>query len=808
MERAEATPGSEQITLAIQGMSCAACQSFVERRLQEQPGVTSARVNLLLHEATVAFDPHATTLAKLVDVVRESGYGAEPPAGRSEPEAVQGSKKRELARELQENHSYARLRRQAAWSLASGALIMLLSMPSISLMLRQAGSPKAFPAQARVIGSLPSEGLRIVLLLWTAAVLVTAGRQFFVKAYAGLRHRHADMSTLVALGTGVAFAYSAAITLAPGFFTARGVALDVYDDAALLILGFVLLGHVLEARAKRQTVAALEGLLALTPPVAERERSGASEQVAVAELRPGDVLRLRPGGRVPVDAEVVEGTSAVDESMLTGEPMPVDKAPGSRVTGGTVNTTGALRLRVLHAAGEGALSEIVKLLREAQGSRAPMQRLADRVSSVFVPIIVLLALATFVVWMVFDPARGALPHALAAAVAVLVVACPCAMGLAVPAALMVATGRGAQMGLLFRSGEALEQLRRVDTVLLDKTGTVTEGRPEIRSFAVADGLDAAEVLPLLAELEARSEHPLAAAVVRYAERYAAGVSTRFAAEYAPAFAGGGSGARFSVPAVSQFRAHPGVGAEALVDGRRVLAGNALLLAREGVSLPPGLAAEAEALAADGSTPLWVALDGKAAALLGAGDAPRATSPAAVALLLARGLRVMLVSGDGEAAARATAAEVGIAPQDVVAGVLPAGKLDVVRVLQREGRRVLMVGDGINDAPALAAAEVGMAMGSGTEIAVHASDVTLLRPDLRAVADALGLARAAGQVMRQNLGWALGYNLLAVPLAAGVLYPHFHLLLSPIVASAAMALSSVSVVMNSLRLRGIALRAPL
>ncbi len=365
------------------------------------------------------------------------------------------------------------------------------------------------------------------------------------------------------------------------------------------------------------------------------------------------------------------------------------------------------------------------------------------------------------------------------------------MGLAVPAALMVATGRGAQMGLLFRSGEALEGLRRVDTVLLDKTGTVTEGRPAIRSFAVAKGCLEPEVLRLLAGLEAESEHPLAHAVVRYA--------AVLPAEYAPVLAGGG-GTRPGAAAVSQFRAHPGFGAEALVDRRRVLAGNARLLAREGVQLPPALAAEADAFAALGLTPLWVALDGKAAGVLGAGDAPRATSRAAVALLHAAGLRVVLVSGDVEAAARATASEVGIEPGDVVAGVLPAGKLDVVRALQREGRRVLMVGDGINDAPALAAAEVGMAMGSGTEIAVHASDVTLLRPDLRAVADALGLARRTGRVMRQNLGWALGYNLLAVPLAAGALYPHFHLLLSPIVASAAMALSSVSVVMNSLRLR--------
>ncbi len=809
MPKAEAGAGGSSTTFAVTGMSCAACQGFVERSLQAQPGVTDARVNLLLHQATVAFDPEATSLEKLLETVRESGYGAQSLSAGADQHADEAQR---------EAHEYRRLKWQAAASLLAGALAMLLSLPLMASSTPVQGGMGRLDQLERTalpwLFNVPAGLLRGVLLGLTGLLLATAGRRFFVKAWAGLRRGHADMSTLVALGTGVAFAYSAAVTLAPGWFAARGVPLAVYFDAALLILGFVLLGNVLEVRAKRQTIVALEALLALAPPTAERlGAAGPAETVDLGALLPGDLLLLRPGGRVPVDSEVVEGSSAVDESMLTGEPIPVEKSAGDRVTGGTVNTTGSLRLRVLVPAGQGTLAEIVTLLREAQTGRAPMQRLADRVSGIFVPGIVVLALLTFGAWMLFDSGRGVVPHALAAAVAVLVVACPCAMGLAVPAALMVATGRGAQMGLLFRSGEALERLRSVDTVLLDKTGTVTEGRPEIRSLVLAGGVDEAFLLRALAAVELESEHPLAGAVERFAAEKTGVVLREGAA---------GAAGRFVEPLrVSAFRAHPGFGIEGRVTGLAgaevtlrkegggvatvgvetfVLVGNAALLQQRHVPLTADIAAQAERLAARGETPLWVALDGRAVALLGAGDPPRATSRAAVEALRARGLRVLLVSGDLQAAARAVAAEVGIDVGNVIAGVLPAGKLDVVRALQAKGRRVLMVGDGINDAPALAAADVGMAMGGGTEIAVHASDVTLLRPDLRAIDDAVRLARAAGRIMRQNLGWALGYNLLAVPLAAGVLYPGFHVLLSPVAASAAMAMSSVSVVLNSLRLR--------
>lgn len=787
---ARAEEGQASTTFAVKGMSCAACQSFVEKRLSAQPGVIQARVNLLLHEATVAYDPGATSLDHLIATVRDSGYHAEA------PDASAAVAEARAAAQAVDHRAYLQL--QAGLTLSAGACAMLLSLPLMA----------AAPAGSRLVGGgpaasmtgdlfspaflalvhfaqrmlpwlflVPAQALRFALLLLTGGLLATAGRRFFTKAWAGLRHGNADMSTLVALGTGVAFAYSAAVTTAPGWFVSRGVPLDVYYDAALLILGFVLLGNVLEARAKRQTVSALGGLLALAPTLAERiAADGSLEPVEAQLLVVGDQVLVRPGGRVPVDGEVYEGSSAVDESMLTGEPVPVEKYAGAAVTGGTVNTTGVLRMRVARRAVDGTLAGIIQLLREAQGTRAPMQRLADRVSGVFVPAIVALAAATFGAWLAWG-GHGALPHAFAAAVAVLVVACPCAMGLAVPAALMVATGRAAQLGLVFRSGEALERLRAADTVLLDKTGTVTEGRPTIESFLPAPGCEPESVLCALASLESASEHPLAGAVVRYAE---------------------GQGG--DVEPVADFRAEAGLGAGARWRGRAVLAGNAALLTGRGVALPPALVDAAAEMAMRGATPIWVALDGQAAGLLNASDPPRAGSRAAVARLRQAGLRVLLVTGDVRASAQAAAAAVGIAPADVVAGVLPAGKLGTVRRLQAEGRRVVMVGDGINDAPALAAAEVGMAMGGGTEIAIAASDVTVLRADLGAVADALTLARAAGRIMRQNLGWAVGYNLLAVPLAAGVLYPAFHVLLSPVVASAAMAMSSVSVVLNSLRLR--------
>ncbi len=796
---AEAGPPAAHATFAVRGMSCAACQSFVEKRLAAQPGVLDARVNLLLHEASVAFDPLRTEIGALLSAVRDAGYEAELPDPFAEAAEAEAREAERAAA------SYLTLCRHAVGTLLAGASAMLVSMPLMT----------AGPA----LGVTPGP-LRWFLLVLTGCALATAGRRFFRKAWAGLRHRTADMSTLVALGTGTAFLYSSAVTGAPSFFASRGIPLDVYFDAALLILGFVLLGNLLEARAKAQAVSALRGLLALAPPTAERfNLDGSLTEVPRAALTPGDRVLLRPGARVPADGLVVAGQSAVDESMLTGEPLPLEKCAGDPVSGGTLNTTGRLEIRITARPGEGTLARIAALLREAQGSRAPMQRLADRVSAVFVPVIVLLALATFAVWLAFG-GLPALPRACAASIAVLVIACPCAMGLAVPAALVVATGRAASKGLLFRSAEALERLRLIDTIVLDKTGTVTEGRPAITHFAAAPGFTETQVLEAAARVERASEHPLAAAVLAFAHQRLSPRIPHSPTEAGPpqslnAAANENNPTAISkverVPVVGSsskaadvepqpasetrgFRAHPGFGAEATVDGRRVLAGNRALLERERIAIPPALDPPS------GATPLWVAIDGICAGILAAADPARSSSREAIAALQARSFQVYLLTGDAELPAQSVARAVGIPLKRVFAGILPEGKLAVIRQLQAEGRRVLFAGDGINDAPALAAADVGLAMGTGTEIAVHAAPVTLLRADLRGIPEALTLAHSAARVMRQNLAWALGYNLLAVPLAAGALYPHFHMLLSPIAASAAMAASSVSVVLNSLRLK--------
>jgi Cu+-exporting ATPase len=532
---------------------------------------------------------------------------------------------------------------------------------------------------------------------------------------------------------------------------------------------------MLEARAKRQTSAALRRLVQLQPRSARVARGGQELDVPVEDVVPGDVVVVRPGERIPVDGELVSGASAVDESMLTGEPLPVSKRPGDRVVGATLNGTGSFRYRATSVGADGVLARIVRLVREAQGSRAPIQRLADRISGIFVPVVLSVSVATFVVWFVAaDAAPGV--RALVAAVAVLVIACPCAMGLAVPTAVMVATGKGAELGVLVKGGEALERAEAVDTVVLDKTGTVTEGRPAVTEVVASNpaALDELRLLALAAAVERASEHPLAAAIVAHA-------AARGAA---------------ALP-VDEFESLTGRGARGAVGGRHVLVGSRALLREAGVD-PAPLDDRASSLSARGGTTVFVAVDGVLAGLLSIADPVRRTSREAVARLRRMGLEVVMLTGDARATAEAVAREVGV--ERVVAGVLPEGKLAEIERLQREGRVVAMVGDGINDAPALARAEVGIAMGSGTDVAVEAADVTLMRPDLRAVADALALSRRTMRTMRQNLFWAFAYNVLGIPIAAGVLYPALGLLLSPVLASAAMAGSSVSVVGNSLRLR--------
>ena len=787
---------SARLVIPVSGMTCAACQSRVQRTLGRTPGVVDATVNLMMQEATVAYDPAATSPAALVDVIRGTGYGAELP--RADARAVDA----QAALDAAQAEDARVLRRKAVVSGVAGAVAMVASMPLMTRGMAAGARHGAvadpfmrwamaalLPALERAapwLFAIPRPALSWGLLALTLGVMAWAGRHFYTRAWAAVRHHAADMNTLVAVGTGAAFLYSVLATAAPGFFVRHGVAPDVYYEAVVLIIALILTGNAFEARAKRQTSQALRALAALQPDTARVVRptpdGGTAEvDLPVDAVRAGDTVLVRPGERVPVDGEVLSGTSAVDESMLTGESMPVEKAPGARVIGGTVNRTGAFRYRATTLGEGGTLAQIMRLMRDAQGSRAPVQALADRISGVFVPVVLSLAVATFTTWFVAahatgTPAGAALVRAFAAAVAVLIIACPCAMGLAVPTAVMVATGRGAELGVLIKGGEALQRAGDVTTVVLDKTGTVTEGRPTVTDVVLAPNAALAEpeLLSLAASLETMSEHPLADAVVRAAR---------------------GRGLALHVP--EAFASETGRGATGAVEGRGLAVGNAALMAAWAVDAGP-LAGAAERLAGEGKTPMYVAVDGTLAGVIAVADPIKATSRAAVARLRAMGLDVVMLTGDNRHTADAVAGAAGIAR--VVADVLPDGKVAEVRRLQAEGRVVAMVGDGVNDAPALAQADVGIAIGGGADVAVEAADVALLRGDLGGVAQAIALSRRTMRTTKQNLFWAFVYNVVGIPVAAGVLYPGFGLLLSPILASAAMACSSVSVVSNSLRLR--------
>ncbi|MFN8601749.1 MAG: heavy metal translocating P-type ATPase [Candidatus Binatia bacterium] len=782
------------IALSVSGMTCASCAAHVRRALEETPGVREAAVDVLLGRATVAFDPGRVAPAALADAVREAGYEAEAPvppsaigASVNAPDALAVL---DRARESAQADEERTLARRAAGCMIAALAAMVLSMP----LMRSTGDDHHVAAggtgdpllrwthdvldpwlAARLpfVYGVDPFWLRLVLLCLTTCVMGWAGRGVFARAWASFRRHQADMSTLVAVGTGAAWLSSVAATLAPGWLAARGLAPDVYYEAALFILALVLLGNLLEARARRRTTAALRALAGLQPSRARVIRDGLEGELAIADIVVGDVVAVRPGERLPVDGTVLAGASAVDESMLTGESVPVEKRAGDAVTGGTVNRTGAFRYRAERLGADGALSRIVGLMRDAQASRAPIQRLADRISGVFVPIVLGLAVMTFTAWMVV-PAAPSLARATAAAIAVLVIACPCAMGLAVPTAVMVATGRGARRGLLIKGGEALQRAGAVTTVVLDKTGTVTEGRPAVTDVAVHDlRLDEDELLSLLAAVERASEHPLADAVVRAAD--ARGLPRR---------------------EVEGFVSETGRGVRGAVAGRTVAAGNAAYLASAGVDAAP-LAETAAAWARDAKSPVLVAVDGVLGGAVAIADPVKATAREAVARLRALGLDVVLLTGDHPATAGAIARAVGI--ERVVAGVRPEGKVAEIRRLQSKGRVVAMVGDGINDAPALAQADVGIALGTGTDVAMAAGDVTLVGGDPRGVASAIVLSRRTMRTMKQNLFWAFAYNALGLPIAAGVLQPAFGIALSPVLASAAMALSSLSVVANSLRL---------
>jgi Cu+-exporting ATPase len=749
------TPVTAELEIGVGGMTCANCVSRVERALRKTPGVLEAAVNLATERATVRYFPATLSPEDIGRAITEAGYTPRSLA-REEGGAAEDGEARAREAEL-----HARFRDTVIAAALSVPIVMLAMGPMIvpglaELLVRLAPAPRFWEWVQLVLGT---------------AVTFGPGRRFFTTGWAAFRHLSPDMNSLVMTGVGAAWLYSAIVVIAPGLLPAQ--ARHLYFESAAVVVTLILMGKYLEAVAKGRTGAAIKKLVGLQAKTARVVRAGVERDVPIASVARGDIVIVRPGERVPVDGEVREGESYVDESMLTGEPMPAAKRAGDRVVSGTVNQHGSLRVEARQVGKATMLAQIIRMVEQAQGSKLPIQRLADKVVSVFTPIVLAIAAVTFAVWLALAPAP-AITLALVSTVAVLVVACPCAMGLATPAAIMVGSGRAAELGVLFRKGEALEALSHVDTVVFDKTGTLTIGRPQLTDLEPAPGRDATALLRFAAGADAGSEHPLAAAIVAAAQ--ARGVD---------------------YPKAERFEAIPGYGVKATVEGHTVLAGAERLLARENVAID-ALAERAAALAEHGRTPIYLAVDGAAWGVLGVADPLKPESPTVVAALKARGLRVGMVTGDSARTAHAIARQAGL--DDVEAEVLPSGKAEAVQRLQAQGRKVAFVGDGINDAPALAQAEVGVAVATGTDIAIEAADVTLTRGDLQGLLNALEVAQRTMRTIRGNLFWAFIYNVLLIPLAAGVFYPAWGVALNPMLAGLAMGLSSVFVVTNSLRLR--------
>jgi P-type Cu+ transporter len=739
-------------TLAISGMTCAACVARVERAIERVPGVIDAKVNLATERAQVHAPIGSVDVPDLLQAVAKAGY---------EASLVDGEASRDREREARDEERLA-LRRRVTTAAALTIPILLLDM--VPMMVP--------PVHDALMDVVSMRTLWVVLFVLGTAVQFGPGWRFYRFGWAAVRHGSADMNTLVALGTSAAYGYSVVATFLPGVLPAG--ATHVYYEAAAVIITLVLLGKYLEAIARGRTSEAIRRLVGLQPRTARILRDGQPVEIPIEDVQHGHLVLVRPGERIPVDGAVTDGTSYVDESMISGEPVPVEKVTGSEVIGGTVNGNGAFTFRASRVGSETVLAQIIRLVEEAQSSRPAIQALADRVVAVFVPIVLVIAAVTFATWMAVGPAP-ALTFAMVAAVSVLIIACPCAMGLATPTSIMVGTGRAAEMGILFRRGDAIQTLQEVDVVLLDKTGTLTEGHPRLTDLIPVEGVSGDEVLHLAAAVERQSEHPIAQAVVDAAGLHENEVSA------------------------SSVEAVPGFGVRGSVDGREVTVGARRFMDQLGIDIS-ALDGEATRLSAEAKTVLIAAIDGRAAAVLAVADPIKPGAADAVAALRARGLRVGLVTGDSRSTAEAVATQLGI--DDILAEVLPQDKSAAVQERQRDGWKVAFVGDGINDAPALAQSDVGIAIGTGTDVAIETADIVLMRGDLRPLVDAFALSHATMRNIRQNLFWAFAYNTTLIPVAAGVLFPFTGILLSPMFAAAAMAVSSVSVLGNALRLRSV------
>lgn len=806
---------TKKTVIPVKGMTCVNCAAAIQKDISKLAGVMSANVNFANEKAVVEFDPEAVGLPKFIETINELGYRAVTEKidlpivgldvsriselertvagidgiinsqvnatsgiisleyipgqislrdirraierqGFRLPAQIEGRSALDIEKEVRERE-LSELRTKLITSAILTGLVMLGSLqdmiPSISL--------------------IPQRTMWFILFLLTTPVQFWAGRHFYQNAWASLRHGSSNMNTLVVVGTSAAYGYSVVLTFFPEILGHSGLHGGIYYDTAATIITLILFGKFLEARAKNRAGEAIKKLMGLQPKTARVVREGKEQDIPVEDVETGDLIVVRPGERIPVDGIIRSGASTIDESMLTGESLPVDKKTGDMVIGATINKTGSFTFEATKIGRETMLAQIIRMVQEAQGSKAPIQRLADAISSIFVPAVILIGILTFIIWYIAGPQETRFTMALVNFIAVLIIACPCAMGLATPTAIMVGTGKGAEHGILFKNAESLERAQKIDTIVLDKTGTLTRGEPKVTDVFPIN-MTAQELLFYAGSAEKGSEHPLGDAIVR--EAAARGIR---------------------LEQNDEFEALPGHGVRASINGKEVLLGNEKLMTDRGIDIS-GLKSEGERLSSQGKTPMFMAVNGTAAGIIAVADTVKEHSKEAVEKLRELGLEVVMLTGDNARTANAIAAELSI--DRVLAEVLPQDKMENVKKLQAEGRVVAMVGDGINDAPALTQADVGIAIGTGTDIAIEASDVTLIKDDLRAVADAIRLSKRTMTTIRQNLFWAFFYNVIGIPIAAGVLYPFFRILLNPMFASAAMAMSSVSVVSNSLRLK--------